>query len=433
MIENKELCESNSVNDMSSENNTNDSNTNDDNIKHVKLNNNSDNISDNSGDNNSDNISDNADYLYDSDEDNSSSINTEDEKDYFGDSSEISSECSEVAWADSDDDNEIREDYKDSATWLNSTGLAKKLERKTKKIQFKLTNKIFNVKSKIKIFKIIKSENNLIEKCTNLNKNNDSNIKNYDIQFSKIAIDSFNIVYLINTFEDFKSYKIDYFRISGIVFFNKRVLLYSENCSYIKELTYTGEVVDINKRTGNIKKMVEKDNDLYIAADKLYLLNKNMNIKNTFNLAFMDICVSNKNILCLKSDGDIYVFDRKLNFIKKCSIPGKFQFKGIFSINNRFFIKYETGFYVLNSDFALEKIFDNTKSEPTCITKNNDFVVYGSNDQNSLRIIKDGLISYDRFPFSKVKISPIGAMDFDGDELYFCHSRYISKLLLKYE
>lgn len=356
-----------------------------------------------------------ASLIYNSEDNDTSSADTEDEKDYFGESSiSLEPSESEVAWVDSDENEDLREDYPNSATWLLTEGLTKTIQKSTKKISFKLNRKVFTTKCKIKLFKSISinSTNNVISSL-------------------RIAVDTFNLIYLITDFDNFKVYKIDYFKISSFVHFNGRLLFSSNSSSFIKELSLDGKVTDINKRTGHIKKMCV-DSELYVIGDKLYRFDKNLNLKDVFNSEFIDICVNKNNVVCLKENGDIYVFDKSLCFRKKYSLPGKFQFRNIFGTQKNYFIAVESGFYVLDLHFELVKEFSNAKGLPTDLVFNNDFVVYSTNYQNGLRIVKDGLISYDRFPFSKVKIDPISCLDFQNDVLYFCHSKFVSMLRLTY-
>lgn len=346
-----------------------------------------------------------ASYIYDSERSNSS-VDTQDEKDYFGDSGvSADSESSGVAWVDSDEDNGLREDFQTSAAWLSTEGLTKNIQKKTKKISFKLSRKLFTSKHKIKLFRAFDT--------------------------LKVAVDTFNVIYLIRGPDDFKAYKIDFFRITGFVYFSNRLLFFSSASSFLKELSLDGGVSEINKRTGSIRKMCVGDG-LYIAADKLTRFDENLNAKEVFNHAFTDICANRRHVACLNANGDVFVFDPRLNLVKRHSFPGKFQFKGIFCTEENYFLSTEMGFCVLNDRFEIVREFTNLKSYATGLVSNDDFVVYGADYQNSLRILRRGLVCYDRFPFSKVWINPISCLDVRGDTVYFGHSKFVSSLKISY-
>ncbi|KAI5168720.1 hypothetical protein PAEPH01_0361 [Pancytospora epiphaga] len=349
-----------------------------------------------------------ASYIYNSED--SSIIDTEggteDERDYFGDSISIEeSGESEAAWIDSDEDEDLREDYKETAPWITAEGPAINIQRKTKKISFKLSRNIFMTKYKIKLLKIYS-----------------------DVS---IAIDTFNILYFITNFNEYKAYKIDEFRICDVVCLNDRVILSSKHSSLLKVVLMNGESKTINKRTGYVQSMALADS-LYIAGSQLYRFDRNLNLKDTFDQVFISICVSKEQVVGLKEDGDIFVFDLRLNFLKKHSFPGKFQFNSLYSTDSHYYIGTEAGFSILDRNFVLVKELMNIKAAPSGLVFNDDFTIYGSSHPGSLRIIKNGLVPYDRFPFSKVFIPPINALGFQGDTLYFTHSHFISALKIHY-
>lgn len=349
-----------------------------------------------------------ASYIYNSgDEDSSSAANTDDERDYFGDSTaSAESEDSGVAWVDSDEDAELREDYQSTAPWLATAGLAKTIQKRTRKISFKLTRNALSCKHRIKLFRAFDD--------------------------LKVAVDTFNVIYLFSSPEDFKAYKIDYFRITGFVRLGDRLLFSSSSSSVIKQLSRDGKVTDINKRTGPVRAMCAS-NGLYVASTKLFRFDANLNLKNVFASAFVSVCANRRHVVGLKENGDIFVFDPLLHLQKKYALPGKFQFKDIFCTEDYYFLATEDGVCVLDEQFAETKELRNTKSMPTGLACNKDFVVYCAEHQNGLRILKDGLVSYDRFPFSKVWISPVACMDVLGDEVFLCHQRYVTILRLAYD
>lgn len=350
-----------------------------------------------------------ASYIYDSDDAGSdaSSVNTQDERDYFGDSSVSEDTGSDnVAWVDSDENEELREDLQASAPWLSTQGPARLVQRRTKKIGFKLSRKVFTSKHRIRLFKAFDK--------------------------FRVAVDTFNVIYLIYGPEDTKAYKIDFFRISDFVYFGNRLLFSSTRSAFLKELSPDGKAQDINKRTGNVRRMCAGQGGLYVAADKLFRFDTGLNSKEVFNHAFTDVCVNRRCVVGLDASGDVFVFDSRLNLIKKHSFPGKFRFKSVFCTEENYFLSTETGFCVLDDRFEIAREFANLKSYATGLVSNSDFVVYGTDCQNSLRIVKAGLACYDRFPFSKVWIAPISCLGIQGDTVYLCHSRYVSSLRITY-
>lgn len=331
-----------------------------------------------------------------------------DERDYFDSTSEEeSSEKSEVAWEDSDDNEALREEIDEDADWLTTEGLPKKIKIEPKKISFKLKRKVFTANCKIKIFKAF--------------------------QEIKVLVDSFNLIYLIKNFDDFKTYKIEFFKISDVCMFNGKILLSSNSSSFIKQMTLDGKVSDIKKGTGNVKKMACAGNNLYILGDRLFSFNSNFSLVSDFNGSFKDFCVGDDSIICLKEDGDIYLFDFDLSFKNKVSFPFKFQFSSSYFANGYFFICTLNGLLILDKELRELKTFSNLSEPITAITHNSDFVVHGSAYENSLRILKTkGLCYFEKFPFSKIKINPISSISVEGDTFYFSETRFITSLKLTY-
>lgn len=328
------------------------------------------------------------------------------DEDYFGSSTSEESAESEVAWVDSDDDSDLREELENEATWLNTGGIAKKIKKTQKKISFKYIRSVFTAKCKIKIFKVFTG--------------------------IKVLVDSFNLVYLIKSFDDFKTYKMDFFKITNVCFFNNKILFTSDTSSFIKQMDLDGKVTDIKKDTGKIKKIHAAGDNLYILSDKMILFNRNLSVINQINLPFKDFCIAEDSVVCLKEDGDIHIFDKELTFKEKISFQFKFQFRSVYFAHNNVFVCMDTGIMILDSTFKEIKTFTNLKEAVSTLTFNEDFIVHGSLYANSLRILKSDLIYFEKFPFSKIKINPISTMDIEGDTVYFSDSRFISSLKLKY-
>lgn len=327
--------------------------------------------------------------------------------DYFASSSTtVEDDVSQAAWVDSDEDSELRDELEEDALWINSEGIPKAIERSRKEISFNYTRKVFTARCKVKIFRCF--------------------------PHVKVLVDSFNLIYMIRDFETFKTFKISLYKISDVCYFNGRILFSSDSSSYLKEVTLEGEVTDIKKGTGNIKKMVASENYLYIVGDKLFCLNKNLSIKSDFNGQFVDACLLGDNLVCLKDDGDIYCFDQELAFREKHSFSFKFQFKHIFYAKDKLFIATENGLVILNSAFKQIKAFSNLSEPITCFAFNSDFVLHASAYQNSFRILKNDLSYFEKFPYSKIKINPISTMDIENDTVYFSDSRFISSLKINY-
>lgn len=357
-----------------------------------------------------------ASYVYCSEDKDGSSCSgiTEEEKDYFGDSSvsgfsdDDDEESSQVAWEDSDENEDLREDYPSTAKWLSTDGLTKKITKKHGRIKFNLARKVFTTKYKIKLIRIF-------DQLT-------------------VIIDSFNLIYLIRKTTDFSVIKIDYFRVTDAVCLNGSIILCSAHSAYLKRLSLDGTVTDIRKDNGNIRRMATHTGHglLYTLGNSLCVYNEKLIMKNIFKGDFSDICVSNSNVLALRENGDIFVFDHLLNFVRKCTFDTKFRFQGIFATDSHYFVKTETGFFVLDDALRPAKEFTNLKTPATALAHSGNFVVYGSDYQNSLRIIKDELEAYGKFPFSKVKIPPIHAMAFTSDSLYIGHSNSLSIMKISY-
>ncbi|KAI5148728.1 hypothetical protein ENBRE01_0502 [Enteropsectra breve] len=350
-----------------------------------------------------------ASCAFDSQEQFSSECNTEEEKDFFGDEAVglSESDSSEVAWEDSDTDEELREDYTASANWLNTEGLSKNIKKTTKKIKFKYTRKVFSAKCQIRILKIY---GNL-----------------------KLIIDTFNIVYLTTDFEHYKAFKIDMFHISDAIFLNGKVLLSNNNSNIIKELNYDGKIRDINKRIGLVKKMYMHNEKIYVLSEKIYVFDTRLNLKSSFSTQLVSLAFNGQTVAGMDSNGFLYAFDHMLRFKKKYSLGLRFQFKSIFSTGKNYIVSLDNGVVILDDNFNEVKTVNNISNEITGFACSEAFAFYSTSAPNSLRILKINLEFYDRFPFSKIKINGVQSMDIHESTLYMASSNYVSTLKIEYK
>lgn len=342
-------------------------------------------------------------YIYNSKEDNDfyESI-SKDEKDYFGDSSSSSEESgSEDVWKDSDEFNKSECELPETAGWVLTAPPTRIIRRKTDELNFKLTRKIFATKYKIKLLKMTEA--------------------------LKVAVDTFNIVYFIQK-EKFKAFRIDKFLISDFVFFKEGVLLASNKSSCFKYLKCDGSVVEIKKRIRDVIRMERVGNQIYIAGTSFYKLDADLNIDCVFNRNFIDFCINGETVMCLESDGALVILDRELRFKKKLILENRFEYKRLFTTGDFYFIGREMGVTILNKHLEYVKEINNLKKPPTGLVCVNRFIIYGSDYPNSLRIVKEDLEIYPKFPFSKVKINKIDFLAAEGNFLFICHSKFITML-----
>lgn len=325
---------------------------------------------------------------------------------YFDSGSSTIEEESEAAWVDSDEEF-IEESV--NPDWL-TPGESAKIQKKQKKISFQYSQSIFTARCKIKIFKSYPD--------------------------LKIIVDSFNYIYILDNEDaddaEFKIHKIDLFKITDVCYFSDKILMSSNTSSFIKEISVDGKANNIKKGTGNIIKMHVYNDSLYILGDKLFRLDKNLQIKDEFAGSFKDICCLNERVLCLNDKGDIFVFSLELSFIEKLNFPFKFQFKSLYAARSFIFVGLDTGIIILNSEYKEIKTVSNLNSPITALAFTNDFIVHGSDSENSLKIVKNDLTYYNKFPYSKIKIGKILCMDSKNDMIYFSESRFISSLTINY-
>lgn len=339
---------------------------------------------------------------------NCESSNSGETLEYFPSSDTTTEEsASEIVWVDSEEQNfDVKED---NAAWLKPGENQKLIRKNIKKITFKYLKNIFTAKCKIKIFRCFPN--------------------------FKVLVDSFNLIYFIFDLEGemrFKTFKIELYKITNVCYFANKILFFSNSSSFIKEVTVDGVVTDIKKGMGNIVKMVAYENSLYVLGDKVYRLNSSLFIKNEFNMSFIDITCINNVVLCMNENGEIYVFDSELNFKEKLSFSHKFQFKNLYTVRDYAIITTEDGMIILNKDLKEIKEFTNLSSPITALAYNNDFIFHGSDYKNSFRILKEDLTYFDKFPFAKIKINSIPAMDVENDTVYFAESKFISSIKINY-
>lgn len=351
-----------------------------------------------------------CDYMYSGTSEKEIQIKSDsaDEKDYFGDENFLSnSDESNAVWEDSEDGCLSDGELLTTASWLTTKPPATLIKKSIEKIKFKITKNVVLTKNKIKI---MKTEKELV-----------------------VAVDTFNIVYFIKKRKIINAYKIDFFHITDIVIFEKFVLLASNKSSYMKMLDFNGKVSDIKKNIKNVVKMHFVKENLYIIGESLYRLDTCFNILNVFNSKFIDLCVNDNNLLCLSENGDLVEFDLNLVFLSKYSMENKFEFKRLWCNDQNYFIGRESGLTVLKkNDMSFIKEINNLKKPPTDLIWNGNFTIYGSDYNNSLRILKKGLVLYDRFPFSKIKVYGFKCLGIIDNIFYICHSNFITLLEVNY-
>lgn len=331
---------------------------------------------------------------------------SDDERDYFGESSfRDDSEVAEAAWIDSDDEDVPECEFTTSAAWMSSSGLRKVVAAPKNRIKFSFSREIFSTRHRIKLFKTFSS--------------------------LKIAVDTFNLIYIIKDFENIEILKIDRYNITDCIEFSNRILFCSSKSTFLKQLLPDGTVQDVCKRVGKISKMIA-GRFLYTIGDQLSCFDDNLTLINSFKDVFLDICLDDNRVLCLKDCGELFSFTPSLQILRRVLHPSRFRFKQIFAAHKHVFISTDTGMCVLNSELEELRFFDNLKSQAVCFAFNDSFIFHGSDYVGSFRILKEGLVYHDKFPHSKVRIPPLSCIAVEKDIVYLAHSRFISRLRLSY-
>ncbi|WEL39185.1 hypothetical protein PFJ87_08g00430 [Encephalitozoon hellem] len=332
------------------------------------------------------------------------------EREYFGDVSEEESSVSEekAAWEDSDDDEKIREDYRKTATWLDGKQPKKQVEVRRKRMKFEYEKYLFLSKCRIKL---AKARGEYL-----------------------VVVDTYSNIYILKNFKVHKTLWIEMFGISDFVYIGDVILFSSCKQSNLKEVTFDGEVRNISIRTiEGIRKMVSTGDSIYVAGEQLILLNDSYEVVETIEGKFMDIAVSKGFVYAMSFNGEVIILTSDLQILKKVSPEDKFSFRSIHFFAGRVFIGTEMGIKIFDEDMRPIKEIMNLKNEATGFTAHGDYVVYGSNYTNSLKIILPDMKCYNKFPFNTISISPIKVLESDGKNIIICSGRTINVLRIKLE
>lgn len=332
------------------------------------------------------------------------------EREYFGDVSEEESSRSEeaAAWEDSDDDEKIRENYKKTAEWLDGKQTKKQVEVRKKRMRFEYEKHLFFSKCRIKL---AKTRGEYL-----------------------VVVDTYSNIYILKNFKVHKTLWIEMFGISDFVYIGDVILFSSCRQSNLKEITFDGEVRNISIRAiEGIRKMVSTGDSIYVAGEQLVLLNNTYEVVETIEGKFMDIAVSEEYVYAMSFNGEIVVLTHDLQVLKKVSLEDKFDFRSIHFFADRIFVGMGMGIKIFDKDMKPVKEITNLKNEVTGLTRHGDYVVYGSNYTNSLKIILPDLKCYNKFPFNTINISPVKALESDGRNIIICSGRAINVLRIKLE
>ncbi|ADM11964.1 uncharacterized protein Eint_080280 [Encephalitozoon intestinalis ATCC 50506] len=332
------------------------------------------------------------------------------EKEYFGDISEEAGAESEekAAWEDSDDDPGIREDHKKTVTWLDGKQCKKQIEVRKKKVRFEYEKNLFLSKCKIKL---AKAHGEYL-----------------------VVVDTYNNIYILKDFKIHKTLWIELFGISDFIYTGERILFSSHKQSNLKEVTFDGDVRNISiKSVEGIKKMISIGDFIYTIGKKLILLNSSYEVVEVMEGEFMDIAVSEEAVYAMGCGGDIVMLTPDLQILRKESFEDKFDFHSIYFFANQVFIGMGMGVKVLDKDMKPVKEFKNLKNGVTGLTGHREYVIYGSDYTNSLKIILPGLKCFNKFPFNAISIPSINSLESDGKNIVVCSGRSVSILRMKVE
>lgn len=351
-----------------------------------------------------------ASYEYSSSEttEESSGDIAEYEREYFGDVSEESVQEDAAVWEDSEDEERIRSDYKKTATWLDGKQPKKQLEIRRKRLRFDYDRFLFLSKCNIKLS------------------------KSYGEHL--VVVDTYNIVYILKHLKPHRAFQIEKFGVSDLAFINGAILFASCRQSSFREVSFDGEMKIIHNRAAeNTRKLVCVEDALYVVGDHLALLSNSYDVLEVFETRFKDIAVSAENVYALDFSGQIFVLSRNLQVLRKISLDDKFDFRSIHFARNMVVVGTGTGVQMFDAQMNAVKRFTNTKDEIVDCIECGEYIVYGSAHADSIRIVQPGMVCFDRFPFSSIRIPSIRTMSYDGENIIICSGRAVNALRMHLE
>lgn len=347
-----------------------------------------------------------ASYLYDSAETTTDSV---DERDYFGDSepSDTASSDGAVAWVDSEDDADLRAECPTAATaeWLTAEAPRTAISTGVRRIACRFVRDVLVTQHRVRHVLAVPG--------------------------ALVVVDAFNIIYLVADGQT-TTYKLDKFSVTDVVFFAGRLIFCSAKSTFLKTLTLRGVFADVDKRIGRIAGLRVQGNRLYAFGDRLSLLDARLMVRATFNQPVCDACCGDGAVVALREGGDLLCLSPELRVLRRVAHPCRFRFQRVFAAHGAYFVTTDSGLHIFDGALSELRATENMQSAVTCFAANSEFVFHGCDYANSLRILRDGLVYYDRFPFARVPIPPLAALSADNECVYLGHGRAVSRLHIGY-
>lgn len=341
-------------------------------------------------------------------------MSNESEVDY----NEFVEEEKQSQWSDSEEnENLLRQEYKlkNNVIWDEKPQKEFPLQKKAK-TTIKHTKKLFKTNHRIKIAKSRNTGNEHITVC----------------------VTSLNDVYVIKNLHKKRSYNIVnlMFSISDIEFLDDdRLLLVNNKCKIVKVLDInTLEHIDVKLAKLDFAKKMQVADRLYVMDESLKIYNlDNFEIEKIIYDSILDFYVSTNELVVLKKDKTIVVYDRNCySVITAKKYVDSVFFERLFVTSKYNYVLMTKGVRVFDKNW--EHVKDIFKIGFDCAIANEELIALTGNESNCLRVMKrSNNKPVKNIPSSNLSFPPIQSAFYIDQELYYVHSSFISKLDISIE
>lgn len=209
---------------------------------------------------------------------------------------------------------------------------------------------------------------------------------------------------------------------------------FTERSNHERQSVHNSEkrcVSDIMKDTG------EKGYKKVHVCDKIYVLGEMLTVmdKNSYEIIYQiqrsiaDFTVVSECLYCLAHNGDILVYKGKA-LTKKASFEDKFSYTEI-SGTEKVYLIAGNSIKILST--SLELVGERQCAFEVSYVAENDMCLAAIGDgTRSIKLLLKPLYKgVPNFPKSGVVFPTISCLAFDGNQLYYCHGRYVSSINIK--
>ncbi|ORD96122.1 hypothetical protein HERIO_1916 [Hepatospora eriocheir] len=318
----------------------------------------------------------------------------------------IESDDESYIWSDSMDVEQFTHEYK-KASWLDNNNVKPEVKRKEEVLVVNSTEKVFDTTFKIRF---INNFNNFI-----------------------VIIDSFNILYVTDyTFNEILKKKITNSKISGLVYFRGKLLIYTETGQCVYELDSDLNLREIKNKCRGCKKAIVFKNRLYMLGDQLVILDEDLTPVGNVKYKLKDFIIFNDTLIGLDYNGKMIIFTENSTVIKNIDFDDRFSFIRLYSwCDDKVVILTHKGVKILNKKLELLTEVKTLKEAPSCILGTKTHLFYSCPNDSCIRFLLKDLSLGEIKNIEKIRFGSNNCLSLIDDKLYIGCGKYV--LLVDFE